>query len=59
MVIEDKRPFAFGEKTGFRKFMSKACPLFQLPSRRTLTRDTVKLYFQEKAKLKKFFKDSC
>jgi hypothetical protein len=59
MVIEDEQPFAFGEKTGFRKFMSKACPRFQPPSRRTLTRDTVKLYFQEKAKLKKFFKDSC
>jgi hypothetical protein len=26
MVIEDEQPFCFGEKPGFRKFMSKACP---------------------------------
>jgi hypothetical protein len=59
MIIEDELPFAFGEKPGFRKFMSKACPRFQLPSRRTCTRDIVRHYFEEKAKLKKFFKDSC
>ena len=59
MVVEDEQPFSMGERSGFRKFMSKACPRFQLPSRRTCTRDTVHLYFQERAKLKKFFKDSC
>ncbi|XP_025822266.1 zinc finger BED domain-containing protein RICESLEEPER 2-like [Panicum hallii] len=59
MVIEDEQPFCFGEKSGLRKFMAKACPRFQLPSRRTCTRDIVRCYFQEKAKLKKFFKDSC
>jgi hypothetical protein len=59
MIIEDELPFAFGEKSGFTKFMSKACPRFKLPSRRTCTRDTVRVYFHERAKLKKFFKDSC
>ena len=59
MIIEDELPFAFGEKSGFRKFMSKACPRFNVPSRRTTTRDVVRRYFQEKAKLKNFFKDSC
>ncbi|XP_025825381.1 zinc finger BED domain-containing protein RICESLEEPER 2-like [Panicum hallii] len=39
MVIEDEQPFCFGEKPGLRKFMAKACPRFQLPSRRTCTRD--------------------
>jgi hypothetical protein len=39
--------------------MSKACPRFQVPSRRTSTRDAVHCFFQEKAKLKKLFKDSC
>jgi hypothetical protein len=34
MVIEDEQPFCFGEKPGFRKFISKACPLFQSASRR-------------------------
>jgi len=59
MLIEDEQPFAFCDKSGFRKFMSKACPRFQVPSRRTCTRDIVLSYFQERAKLKKFFKDSC
>jgi hypothetical protein len=59
MVIEDEQPFCFGEKPGLRKFMAKACPRFQLPSRRTYTRDVVRCFFQEKAKLKKFFKDCC
>jgi hypothetical protein len=59
MVIEDEQPFCFGEKPGLIKFLAKACPRFQLPSRRTCTRDIVRLYFEEKAKLKKFFKDHC
>ena len=32
MVVEDEEPFSMGERSGFRKFMSKACPRFQLPS---------------------------
>ncbi|CAO2190093.1 unnamed protein product [Urochloa humidicola] len=59
MVVEDELPFCFAERPGFTKFMSRACPRFKLPSRRTCTRDTVRLYFQERAKLKKFFKDAC
>jgi hypothetical protein len=45
MVIEDERHFCFGEKPGLRKFMAKACPCFQLPSRRTCTRDIVRCFF--------------
>ncbi|XP_073368017.1 zinc finger BED domain-containing protein RICESLEEPER 2 [Aegilops tauschii subsp. strangulata] len=59
MVMEDELPFAFGEKSGFRKFISVACPRFSPPSRRTCTRDTVKIYLDEKCKLKKFFKENC
>jgi hypothetical protein len=32
MVIEDELPFAFGEKSGFRKFMAVACPRFNVPN---------------------------
>jgi hypothetical protein len=46
MIIEDEEPFGFGEKLGFRKFMSIACPRFKIPSRRTCTRDAVQLYFE-------------
>ncbi|WVZ77240.1 LOW QUALITY PROTEIN: hypothetical protein U9M48_025128 [Paspalum notatum var. saurae] len=52
MIIEDELPFAFGEKSGFRKFMALACP-------RTCTRDTVALYFEQKAKLKIFLQHHC
>ncbi|KAM0878624.1 hypothetical protein ACQ4PT_034754 [Festuca glaucescens] len=59
MIIEDELPFAFGEKACFRKFMSIVCPHFTLPSRRTTTRDAMRRYFKEKARLKNFLKDSC
>uniref|UniRef100_K3ZLP8 hAT-like transposase RNase-H fold domain-containing protein n=1 Tax=Setaria italica TaxID=4555 RepID=K3ZLP8_SETIT len=39
--------------------MSLACPQFNLPSRRTCTRDTVQLYFEQKTKLKIFFQEQC
>jgi hypothetical protein len=59
MVIEDELPFAFGEKLGFKKFMNVACPRFIVSSRRTCTRDTVKTFFEQKAKLKIFFQEQC
>jgi hypothetical protein len=59
MIIEDEEPFAYGEKDGFRKFMSLACPRFIIPSRRTCTRDAVQLYFEQKAKPKIFFQEHC
>ncbi|KAM0859393.1 hypothetical protein ACQ4PT_047234 [Festuca glaucescens] len=59
MIIEDELPFAFGDKSRFRRFMTVACPRFSVPSRRTCTRDTVRIYFEEKAKLKLFFKEQC
>jgi hypothetical protein len=59
MIIEDEEPFGFGEKPGFRKFMSIACPRFEIPSRRTCTRDVVQLYFEQKAKLKMFIQEQC
>jgi hypothetical protein len=59
MLITDELPFAFAERLGFRKFMSKACPRFGVPSRRTATRDVVSAYNNEKEKLKEFFKKNC
>ncbi|XBI28102.1 hypothetical protein VPH35_052403 [Triticum aestivum] len=59
MVIVDELPFAFVEKPGFRRFVAKACPRFNVPSRRTVTRDCVRIHYREKVKLKKFFKESC
>lgn len=59
MVIEDEQPFVLSERSGLRKLMAEACPRFMLPSRRTVTRACVKVYEDEKEKLKKFFKDNC
>jgi hypothetical protein len=59
MVIVDEQAFAFAERHGFRKFMSVACPRWNVTSRRTLTRDIFGRYFEEKAKLKTFIKHQC
>jgi hypothetical protein len=59
MVIEDELPFMFGEKSGFKNFVKVAAPRWTPPSRRTCTRDIVKTYFEEKAKMKLFFKSNC
>jgi hypothetical protein len=59
MVILDEEPFGLGEKPGFRKFISIICPRFEIPSRRTCSRDVVQLYFEHKARLKMFFQEHC
>ena len=59
MIIEDEQPFMLSERSGLRKLMAEACPRFILPSRRTITRACVKVYEDEKEKLKKFFKENC
>jgi hypothetical protein len=53
MVISDELPFAFSDRPGFKKFVSKACQRFFVPTRRTTTRDVVAAYNIEKEKLKK------
>ena len=48
MIITDELPFAFSEKEGFRKFMSKACPCFNVPPRRRTTREVVNMFDVQK-----------
>ncbi|VVA41719.1 PREDICTED: zinc finger BED domain-containing, partial [Prunus dulcis] len=52
MVIIDELPFSFVDGEGFRHFCSVACPRFIPPSRRTLARDLLALYYDEKQLLK-------
>ncbi|XP_021759445.1 zinc finger BED domain-containing protein RICESLEEPER 1-like [Chenopodium quinoa] len=56
MIIIDELPFKHVEKPGFRHFVQVACPQFHIPSRVTIARDCLKLYYSEKEKLREMFK---
>ncbi|XP_060212248.1 zinc finger BED domain-containing protein DAYSLEEPER-like [Lycium barbarum] len=58
MIIIDELPFSFVEKEGFKKFMQVAQPLFQVPSRRTVTRDCYGRYDELRLDLKKSFREA-
>ncbi|KAK3212504.1 hypothetical protein Dsin_017210 [Dipteronia sinensis] len=58
MLILDELPFRFVENRGFRRFCFELCPLFDLPSRRTIVRELYQLYIDEKMRLKKYFSRS-
>uniref|UniRef100_A0A803N4L0 Transposase n=1 Tax=Chenopodium quinoa TaxID=63459 RepID=A0A803N4L0_CHEQI len=56
MIIVDELPFKHVEKPGFRHFVQVACPQFHIPSRVTIARDCLELYYSEKEKLREIFK---
>ncbi|KAH9794591.1 BED-type domain-containing protein [Citrus sinensis] len=51
MIVLDELPFSVVENPGFRHFCSVAAPRYLLPPRRTISRDTLEMYLEEKAKL--------
>ncbi|CAO2044570.1 unnamed protein product [Urochloa humidicola] len=53
MVILDEMPFSVVEGEGFKEYSNTLEPRFHLPSRITVARDCMKIYLEEKAKLKK------
>uniref|UniRef100_A0A803PJE3 BED-type domain-containing protein n=1 Tax=Cannabis sativa TaxID=3483 RepID=A0A803PJE3_CANSA len=55
MIIIDELAFRFVEQEGFKLFCSVACPKFDIPSRVTIARDIMKLYNDEKKKLRDYF----
>jgi hypothetical protein len=58
MIIEDEEPFCRGEKPGFKKFMSLACPRFIIPSKRT-TLGTMSSCTLSKKKNLECFQEHC
>ncbi|KAH9702886.1 BED-type domain-containing protein [Citrus sinensis] len=52
MIVKDELPFSFVEAEGFLEFMQTCCLRFDVPSRRTITRDILELYQYEKGLLK-------
>ncbi|KAL5546241.1 hypothetical protein UlMin_005928 [Ulmus minor] len=59
MIVIDELPFNHVEGQGFKSFCTVMQPKFVMPSRMTVKRDVVKLYFSEMAKLKKRLIESC
>ncbi|XP_074573505.1 zinc finger BED domain-containing protein RICESLEEPER 1-like [Curcuma longa] len=53
MVIRDEHPFRVVEGAGFKEFVHGLQPRFNIPSRFTVARDCMKLYEDERRKLKK------
>jgi hypothetical protein len=51
--IKEELPFTHVESDGFRELMNGIEPRFNPPSRNTLQKDCMKLYEEEKLKLKK------
>jgi hypothetical protein len=52
MVITDELPFNFVEGRGFKLFARTMQPRFNIPSRFTIMRDCLKLYIEEKDRLR-------
>ncbi|KAH9770668.1 BED-type domain-containing protein [Citrus sinensis] len=52
IIVLDELPFSIVENPNFKHFCSVAAPTYLLPSQRTITRDTLDMYVEEKAKLK-------
>ncbi|KAH9803374.1 BED-type domain-containing protein [Citrus sinensis] len=52
MIIMGELPLSFVDNKGFRHFCSVAIPQFVMPSRRTIGRDVIELFLEEKTMLK-------
>jgi len=57
MIILDELPFNFVENQIFKSFCKVMQPRFDVPSRLTICKDCLKIYVDEKEKLKKALKD--
>ncbi|XP_051184588.1 zinc finger BED domain-containing protein RICESLEEPER 2-like [Lolium perenne] len=58
LVIEDEQPLVFSRHPGFSRFTSKVCARFSAPPRKTVCKDVLRVYKDEKAKLKNLFQES-
>jgi len=59
MIVIDELPFRFIENQGFRVFVNRLQPQFQVPSRTTIAKDFLQLFLLEKAKLKSILFANC
>ncbi|CAL1388687.1 unnamed protein product [Linum trigynum] len=59
MIILDSLPFRYVEREGFRTFMARACPMFEIPSWKIVRQDCFRLFLEERYKLKEYFADNA
>jgi hypothetical protein len=59
MFVVSELPFRFVENEAFRNFLSVLQPRFYVPSRSTLARDILKLFAEEKGRLKRYMLKNC
>ncbi|XP_057775031.1 uncharacterized protein LOC130994013 [Salvia miltiorrhiza] len=55
MIILDELPFIFVEREGFRRFVDRICPQFQISSKQTVHTDCVKLFLDRTDVIKSFY----
>ncbi|CAN1848269.1 Putative AC transposase [Linum perenne] len=48
MIMLDELPFRFVEHVGFKRLMEIACPMFDMPSRKTVRADCLKMFLQRR-----------
>ncbi|CAN1331812.1 Putative AC transposase [Linum perenne] len=59
MIMLDELPFRFVEHVGFKRLMEIACPMFDMPSRKTVRADCLKMFLQKKTNLQEYFLTKC
>ncbi|GJW99918.1 zinc finger BED domain-containing protein RICESLEEPER 2-like protein [Tanacetum coccineum] len=56
MIVVDELPFSFVHNSGFRHYQKINQPLFDVPCRGTITQECLKMYREEKCKLREIVK---
>ncbi|CAN0847207.1 Zinc finger BED domain-containing protein RICESLEEPER 1 [Linum grandiflorum] len=59
MIILDELPFRYVKHEGFRFFMSRVCPMFITPGRKTVRDDCFRMFMDSKVRLKDYFRTEC
>ncbi|KAK4492681.1 hypothetical protein RD792_003501 [Penstemon davidsonii] len=57
MLIVDELPFRTVENSGFKHFLLVICPMFSIPSRRTITKNIYQKFLNERLKLMSYIKE--
>ncbi|CAN1317424.1 Putative AC transposase [Linum perenne] len=59
MIMLDELPFRFVEHVRFQRLMENACPMFDMPFRKIVQADCLKMFLQKKTNLQEYFLSRC